>query len=51
MQMMVIIVAGTLGGKYLDQYLNLNFPVFTLIGVLLSLAIALYTVLKGLLNK
>lgn len=47
MQMIVIIVAGTLGGKYLDAYLNLKFPAFTLIGVLLSIFIALYTTIKS----
>jgi MFS-type transporter involved in bile tolerance (Atg22 family) len=51
LQMIVIIVLGTFGGKYLDKYLQLKFPVFTLIGVLLSIFIALYTTIKEFLKK
>jgi len=49
--MIVIIVAGTFGGKYLDDYLSWKFPVFTLIGVLLSLFIAMYVTVKEFLKK
>lgn len=50
-QMMVIIIAGTLGGLKLDQYLSLKFPIFTLILSLVSVFGALYVALKDFLNK
>lgn len=50
-QMMVIIIAGTLGGLKLDQYLSLKFPIFTLILSLVSVFGALYIALKDFLNK
>jgi hypothetical protein len=49
--MIAIIVAGTFGGKYLDDYLQWKFPVFTLVGVLLSLFAALYTTIREFLKK
>ncbi|MBC7382045.1 MAG: AtpZ/AtpI family protein [Bacteroidia bacterium] len=49
--MILIIVAGSLGGKYLDQKFVSGFPVYTLIGVLLSVFAALYLSLKDFLKK
>lgn len=46
MQMIVVIVAGSLGGKYLDQVTNFSFPVFTLTGVLFSVFAAVYLAIR-----
>lgn len=45
-QMAIIITLGAFGGKKLDDYLSLQTPVFTIILSLLSIAAALYLVLK-----
>lgn len=50
-QMLVIILAGVFGGYKLDEYLNLKFPVFTVVLSLLSVVIAIYIVVKDLLKK
>lgn len=49
-QMIAIILLGTWGGMKLDEYLNTPFPVFTLILVLISVALAIYSVVKNLLK-
>jgi hypothetical protein len=49
--MIAIIVVGTLGGKYLDEYLQWKFPIFTLVGSILSVFGALYITLKEFLKK
>jgi hypothetical protein len=49
--MIVVIVAGSLGGKYADQYLQTTFPIFTLLGVLLSVFAALYLAIRDFLKK
>jgi F0F1-type ATP synthase assembly protein I len=51
LQMLVIILLGVLGGVKLDGWLNLKFPVFTVILSLLSVIIAIYSVVKDLLKK
>lgn len=51
LQMLVIILLGVLGGVKLDEWLNLKFPVFTVILSLLSVIIAIYSVVKDLLKK
>ena len=51
MQMLVIILLGVFGGYKLDQWLKLSFPVFTVVFSLLSVVIAIYTVVKDLLKK
>lgn len=51
LQMVVVIVAGSLAGKYADRYFATSFPVFTLIGVLVSVFGALYLSLKDFLRK
>ncbi len=48
LQMIVIIVAGAFGGKAIDGWLNWDFPVFTLILTILSVAAAVYYGIRGL---
>jgi hypothetical protein len=50
-QMGVIIAGGIIGGVYLDDFLNLRFPIFTLLFSLLSVAAAIYIAIKDLLKK
>lgn len=47
-QMMAIIVIGSMGGLKLDQWLKLKFPIFTLILSLASVAIAIYLAIKDI---
>ncbi|MFN5024586.1 MAG: AtpZ/AtpI family protein [Bacteroidota bacterium] len=50
-QMIVIIVAGSLGGVYLDQLTELAFPVYTVVGTVLSVFAAVYISIKEFLKK
>lgn len=50
-QMLFIILAGVFGGKYLDQWLELKFPVFTVVLSVLSVLLAIYYAVKDLLKK
>jgi Putative F0F1-ATPase subunit Ca2+/Mg2+ transporter len=50
-QMIIIIVAGAWGGKYLDEYLQLKFPAFTLSLTVFSVFAAVYLSIRGLLKK
>ncbi|TAH41078.1 MAG: AtpZ/AtpI family protein [Bacteroidetes bacterium] len=50
-QMLVIIGLGVFGGYYLDKYLELKIPVFTLVLSLSSVAIAIYLSIKDFLKK
>jgi F0F1-type ATP synthase assembly protein I len=51
LEMGVIIAGGTYGGLKLDEFLNLK-PLFTILGALLSIAIAMYIIIKDLsINK
>lgn len=50
-QMLAIILLGVFGGVKLDEWLKLEFPVFTVILSLLSVILAIYTVVKDLLKK
>ena len=45
-QMMGIILLGVYGGYSLDKYLTWEFPLFTLILSLLSIAVAMYFLFK-----
>lgn len=47
-KMGVIIFAGVYGGLKLDEYLNFQKPVFVLIGSILSVALAIYSIIKDL---
>jgi membrane protein DedA with SNARE-associated domain len=49
--MLVVILLGVFGGFKLDQWLELQFPVFTVILSLLSVVMAIYLVTKDLLKK
>jgi len=49
--MIVIIVAGSLGGVYLDQLTELAFPVYTVAGTVLSVFAAIYISVKEFLKK
>ncbi len=48
LQMIVIILAGAFGGKALDTWLNWEFPVFTLVLTILSVAGAVFYAMRGL---
>jgi len=50
-QMVIIIGLGTYGGIKLDELLKIKFPIFTIICSLLSVALAIYIVIKDLLKK
>jgi len=50
-QMLITILAGVFGGHYLDKYLNLKFPVFTVIFSFASVIISIYFVVKDLINN
>lgn len=49
-QMVVIILLGTYLGVKLDEWLNINKPVFTLFFSLISVVLAIYYVVKDLLK-
>lgn len=51
LQMLVIIVAGVVGGWKLDEWLNLKFPVFTILLSILSVAIAIYSAIRDFLKS
>ena len=50
-QMFAIIGAGIFGGVKLDEWLNLSFPVFTLLFSILSVSAAIYSAIKDLIRK
>ncbi|MDT8393766.1 MAG: AtpZ/AtpI family protein [Bacteroidales bacterium] len=50
-QMLVIILAGVFGGRELDKWIDIGFPVFTLILTILSVLLAIYSVIRDLLKK
>lgn len=45
-QMAIIILAGVFGGRWLDAHFLMNAPIFTLVGSLLGVLIALYFLIK-----
>jgi hypothetical protein len=49
--MIALIVGGTLAGKWLDGYLQLSFPAFTLCGALFSVLTSIYITIKEFLKK
>lgn len=51
LQMLAIILLGVFGGIKIDEWLGLEFPVFTLIFSLLSVIFAIYYVIKDLLKN
>jgi len=50
-QMMAIIAGGIFGGYELDKYLHFKIPLFTILFSFLSVAFAIYFVIKDLLKK
>lgn len=48
-QMLVTMLAGVLGGLKLDDWLKMEFPVFTLILTLLAVVMAIYNAVKDFL--
>ncbi|PKP18629.1 MAG: hypothetical protein CVU05_13150 [Bacteroidetes bacterium HGW-Bacteroidetes-21] len=48
--MVIIIVAGTFGGKYADEYFGFSFPVFTVVLSLTSVFLAIYIAVKDFLK-
>lgn len=50
-QMLVIILAGVFGGRELDKWIELQFPVFTLVLTIIAVVLAIYTVIKDLIRK
>ena len=50
-QMLVIILAGVFGGRALDRWIDLQFPVFTLVLTILAVVLSIYFVIKDLLRK
>jgi hypothetical protein len=51
LQMGAIITGGVLGGIQLDKWLQLKFPIFTLVLTLLSVFLAMYYFIKDILKK
>jgi uncharacterized membrane protein YadS len=51
LQMGVIILLGVLGGVKLDQITRLGFPLFTILLSIISVAFAIYYVIKDLIKK
>jgi len=49
--MFAIIGIGIYGGVKLDQWLEMRFPVFTVLMSIISVAAAIYSAVKGLLKK
>jgi antibiotic biosynthesis monooxygenase (ABM) superfamily enzyme len=49
--MLVIMLAGVFGGRELDKWMELQFPVFTLILTVLAVILAIYFVIKDVLKK
>jgi len=49
-QMVAIIIMGVFGGLKLDQFLNLKFPIFTIVLSLLSVILAIYYAIKDFLK-
>jgi hypothetical protein len=50
-QMLLIILGGVFGGRALDHWLDLQFPVFTLVLTILAVVLSIYFVIKDLLRK
>ena len=50
-QMIVVILLVLYGGMKLDQYLEREFPLFTILGAILGVFFSLYFALKDLLKK
>lgn len=51
LQMLVIIVLGAFGGVKLDEYLDLQFPVFTLLFTVIAVVLAIYYSVKDFIKN
>jgi hypothetical protein len=49
-EMIVVIILGVFGGKYLDTCLSFHFPIFTLLLSLLSVGLAMYLAIRDVIN-
>jgi len=49
--MLVIILIGVFGGIKLDEWLNLTFPVFTVVLSVLAVVLSIYTVTRDLMKQ
>ena len=49
-QMLAIILLGVFGGLKLDKYIDIEFPIFTVILTPISVILAIYYVIKDLIN-
>ena len=49
-QMLAIMLAGVYGGIKLDEYLELSFPVFTLVLTIVAVIFAIYFIIKDFLK-
>jgi F0F1-type ATP synthase assembly protein I len=49
--MLAIILLGVFGGYKLDKWLDMSFPIFTLLLSIISVVVAIYSVVKDLLNN
>jgi ATP synthase protein I len=47
-QMIAIILVFTYGGFWLDGKIELKIPVFTILGILIGIALSLYQILRSL---
>ena len=45
-QMLITILAGVFGGLYLDKFLELGFPVFTLVFTLAAVFLSIYIIIR-----
>ena len=50
-QMLAIMLAGVFGGRELDRWLEMQFPVFTLVLTILAVILSIYFVIKDLLKR
>jgi F0F1-type ATP synthase assembly protein I len=50
-QMLAIILVGVFGGRELDRWLQWQFPAFTMLLAVLSVILAMYTVIKEFFRK
>lgn len=50
MQMLVIILLGIWGGVKLDELVNFEFPLFTVLLSFISVSLAIYVVIKDLIK-
>ncbi|MEI7830154.1 MAG: AtpZ/AtpI family protein [Prolixibacteraceae bacterium] len=50
-QMIVLVVVGGFGGKFLDNYFRLDIHIFTIILIILAAILSLYLFFKAIFSK